>query len=292
MRFDRFLTLNVAHPLRSVRQANGDGSVPILMYHSISDEAEEGVEPYYRLATNPQRFAEQMQWLRNAGYFGVSLEEALGPLKGSQAGKPLVAITFDDGFRDFHTVAWPVLRRHGFTANMYLATEFISSSRGSFRGKECLTWSEVRELRAQGARFGSHTASHPKLHELSWDAIRSELTVSKECIEKELGEPIDTFAYPYAFPQEDWQFTQRFTNLLRDLGYRSGVTTVLGRARAGDDVFRLKRLPANSCDDEALFIAKLNGAYDWLGSAQRAVRQWKRWTGKSAVRHENGSVAA
>jgi hypothetical protein len=53
--------------------------------------------------------------------------------------------------------------------------------------------------------------------------------------------------------------------------------------QAGDQPLRLKRLPANSCDDRALFMAKLDGAYDWLGSAQRSVRQLKRLAGREVT---------
>ncbi len=261
------------------------------MYHSISDEPEDGVEPYYRLATNPRRFAEHMRWLNDSGYQGVSLETALAVSANDESNnRPLVAITFDDGLRNFYTEAWPVIQQYGFTATMHLPTAFIGSQRRSFLGRECLTWDEVRELRTHGIQFGSHTVNHPKLNELSWDNIGDELRLSKMRIEQELGGGISGFAYPYAFPQEDRRFTSRFVELLQGLGYQSCATTVIGRARPGDDAFCLKRLPVNSCDDEALFFAKLHGAYDWLGSAQRTVRKLKRLTGKSVTR-EARSIA-
>jgi peptidoglycan/xylan/chitin deacetylase (PgdA/CDA1 family) len=275
-RFDRYLTLSVFHPLNRVGFGKTEKCVPILMYHSVSDDPETGVNPYYRLATSPQRFAEQMQWLSDFGYMGVSLEAALAHLaSGKTNGRRPVAITFDDGFRDFHTAAWPVLQRHHFSATMYLPTAFIATHRKSFRNKECLTWREVRELRAQGARFGSHTVNHPKLHDLSPDQIAVELAESKATIEHELGEEISSFAYPYAFPQEDRAFTKMFSEQLLAQGYRSCATTAIGRTRAGDDPLRLKRLPANTCDDQPLFAAKLNGAYDWLAVPQSLVRYVK-----------------
>jgi hypothetical protein len=45
--------------------------------------------------------------------------------------------------------------------------------------------------------------------------------------------------------------------------------------QAGDDVFRLRRLPVNSCDDKALFGAKLMGAYDWFGLIRSAYKRLK-----------------
>jgi peptidoglycan/xylan/chitin deacetylase (PgdA/CDA1 family) len=291
VRVDRYLTLSVFRALHRPGLGGAVRCVPILMYHSISDEPEDGVEPYYRLATNPRRFAEHMQWLHDSGYQGVFLETALATLADEEYDhRPQVAITFDDGLRNFYTEALPVIQQYGFTATMYLPTAFIGSHRRSFLGRECLTWDEVRELHKHGIRFGSHTVSHPKLHELPWNAIKNELERSKLCIERELEEEISGFAYPYAFPQEDQCFTSRFAELLRGLGYQSCVTTVIGRTQPGDDAFCLKRLPVNSCDDEDLFFAKLHGAYDWLGSAQRTVRQLKRLTGRSVTR-EAGSAA-
>jgi peptidoglycan/xylan/chitin deacetylase (PgdA/CDA1 family) len=252
--------------------------VPILMYHSISEERESHVHPYYRLATRPARFAEQMQWLADSGWTGVSLEEAFRLLAtGRTHGRGVAAITFDDGFRDFYTGAWPVLKHYGFSATMYLPTAFIGAPRKSFRDKECLDWNEVRELRAGGIQFGSHTVNHVKLYPLSRPAISEELRASKERLEQELGEGVDSFAYPYAFPQEDGWFTREFSELLRCQGYRNCVTTVVGCARLWDDPFCLKRLPVNSEDDRSLFVSKLSGAYDWLGTFQRAYRQARSW---------------
>jgi peptidoglycan/xylan/chitin deacetylase (PgdA/CDA1 family) len=263
------------------------------MYHSISDDVEQDVHPYYRVATTPNRFAEQMQWLVEGGWSGVSLEEALPLLvNGTGNGRHPVAITFDDGVRDFYTAAWPVLQRHQFTATMYLPTGFIAAQRQSFRGKECLTWSEVLELRADGIRFGSHTVNHPKLYELPVEQIAEELSCSKRRLEEELGEVTAGFAYPYAFPQEDNEFLKTLTELLQQCGYRTCVTTGIGCARPSQSPLRLKRLPINSGDDRPLFLAKLSGAYDWLSSIQRASRQLKFWTAGGHSRRPVGTPSS
>lgn len=273
MRADRCLTLCLFSPLHRIGLSRKSRALPILMYHSISDDPEQGLHPYYRLATSPERFAEQMQWLADGGWSGVSVEEALRRLgNGEGDGTLTAAITFDDGFRDFYTEAAPVLKRHGFAATVFLPTAFISSPRKSWHGMECLTWSEVKELRSEGIRFGSHTVTHPNLHEVAWKRIREELASSRQRIEDELGEGVLSFAYPYAFPQEDAQFTKAFAEELREQSYQICVTTVVGRARANGDSYRLERLPINSCDDRSFFLAKLAGLYDWVGTVQRAFR--------------------
>jgi len=263
MRLDRTLSLYLVRPLMKT------GIVPILMYHSISDTAEPGVSAYYKTSTSPARFEQQMRWLTKAGFRSVDLEEGLRlAQRGIEKQEKIAVITFDDGFRNFYDSAFPVLKKYGHTATMFLSTAFLGDKRQSFKNKECLTWQEVRELRATGVRFGSHTVSHPVLYKKSWQEIKNELAASKENLERALGEKITSFAYPYAFPQHDRQFVEKFQELLRQLGYRSCATTMIGRMRTGDNPFCLKRLPVNDDDDQTLFLAKLNGAYDWLAYPQ------------------------
>jgi peptidoglycan/xylan/chitin deacetylase (PgdA/CDA1 family) len=279
---DRVASVFVARPLLTSGLLRTTPGIPILMYHSISDDPEPGVSPYYRVATSPVRFREQMRWLRDSGYAVIDLAEAVARLStGKFDGRRAVVLTFDDGFRDFVTGAWPVLEEQGFTATMFLPTAFIGETRKSFKGRECLTWDEVRDLRVRGARFGSHTVNHPILYELPWTEVRRELRDARLQIEDQLQERIDTFAYPYAFPQEDLEFAKRLRCELHEQGYVGAVTTVIGRAGAVSDPLCLKRLPVNQADDRSLFMTKLAGAYDWVGSVQSIVRRTKGRSGRT-----------
>jgi len=279
LRLDRLITLALP------RRSKGADRLPVLMYHSISDEPEPGVSSYYKVRTSPQRFAEQMQWLADWGYRGVTLSEGLAALKtasgpqvsgfSSQVSPKLVALTFDDGFQDFHTAAFPVLQRHGFSATMYLPTAFIGDERRSFKDRTCLTWTEVKQLEAAGIEFGSHTVNHPELVKLAWPAIETELRDSKATLEQKLGLPVRSFAYPFAFPSTDRVFTARFQQALRTTGYGTCATTEIGTVQPGDGLLQLKRLPANEDDDAALLQAKLAGAYDWMHGPQSLVKRLK-----------------
>jgi len=279
MRLDRSITLNFVRPLNrvlgSVRSV-ANRSIPILMYHSISCEREDNVSPYYRVVTSPGLFRQHMKVLQSLGYRGVDIRTGVDALTSRTANEAkFVVITFDDGFLDNMMVAVPILKEFDFTATIYLPTAWIADERRFFKRRECLTWGEVAELQKVGIHFGSHTVTHPKLMELSWAAIREELRVSKVDIENRLGVVTDHFAYPYAFPESDRQFISGFSDILRNIGYRSCVTTRVGRAQAGDDLLQLKRLPANQCDDASLFRAKLNGDYDWVASAQSGYKHIK-----------------
>jgi peptidoglycan/xylan/chitin deacetylase (PgdA/CDA1 family) len=270
-RFDRFATLYVASPLRRSWSAK-IVSVPILMYHSIADEDETRARAYYRTATSPFVFAKHMQYLRDLGYGTINVPDAVRLLQNGGSAKKYAVVTFDDGYADFYKHAFPELNRHGFTATVFLPTGYIGAGPVRFKGKDCLTWGEIRELRKHGMCFGSHTVTHPQLSTLNASAVKDEIVNSKQTIEENLGESVDSFAYPFAFPEENVPFVRMLRNALVDAGYRQGVSTRIGMARQQEDCFFLRRLPVNSLDDIPLFEAKLQGGYDWLHRVQYASK--------------------
>jgi peptidoglycan/xylan/chitin deacetylase (PgdA/CDA1 family) len=266
-RFDRALSLHVVSPLTLLY---GDRpAIPILMYHNIEHDQQSSVHPYYRTTTPPPLFEEQLRFLQREGYTSCSLECAVNQLQVQVSSTDKrVVITFDDGYGDFYRHAFPLLQRCGFTATVFLATAYIGESPIQFKGKDCMTWPQVRELNRNGIQFGSHTVNHPQLRALSMQAIDSELLQSKRTIEDQLGCPVTSFAYPYAFPQTDSDFKAQLRNSLRRAGYDNGVCTVIGRANRNSDPLFMERLPVNSGDDRRFFAAKLNGAYDWMAKLQ------------------------
>jgi peptidoglycan/xylan/chitin deacetylase (PgdA/CDA1 family) len=263
-RLDRLVTVYLSHPLARLLGSQDRSRVPILMYHSISDNLFGMSHPYFHINTLPEVFSQQMRWLRNAGYRSIDLKQACTGLEAGTDLSKTIVITFDDGYRDFYTDALPILKQCGFTATLFLATDRIHHAPARIEGADYLTWSDVRELHAEGMRFGSHTVSHPDLRSLGPEQIEYELGHSKEVLEEQLGVSIDAFSYPFGFPEEDKNFTRFLEDVLSNLGFDYGVSTILGRASRRSNRFFLPRLPVNSCDDPSLFRAKLEGGYDWL----------------------------
>lgn len=307
-RLDRLLTLNFFYPLlRKVSLRKGI-RIPILMYHSISNDNESKVHPYYQINTSPDVFARHMKYLQENNYKVIGLEQAAKMLKSpdtkfpyhrinhgnrqtqviqetlitqqtmapNKLGEPtFVVITFDDGYRNFYTEAFPILQKYGYKATVFLPTAFIDNPKNKLKGKEHLNWNEVTELSKKGINFGSHTVTHPQLKLLKKEDIEFEIRQSKEVIEDNTEKPVESFSYPFAFPEEDKKFTKHLKATLQKYGYKYGVSTRIGTTSKKDDIYFMKRIPVNSCDDLLLFKAKLDGAYDWLYHLQYIYKQTK-----------------
>jgi len=290
MRIDRIFTLYCVSPIRSLLCQSNGVQIPILMYHSISNHVDNHLHPYYRTVTTPARFEQQMNFLSKEGYQAVTLSEAVrllqeislrnnlgfekeASLKTFNSQHPMVVITFDDGLRDFYTTAFPILEKFSFKATVFVTTALINKN--FLTGIECLRTEEIRELAEKGIEFGSHTVNHPQLKNLSTDNILHELSFSKSTMESLVNSPVTLFSYPYKFPEENQKFINKLESCMVSVGYSTVVTTIIGTFRMGDNLFFLKRLPVNECDDTRLLQAKLEGNYNWLHIAQLAYKKLK-----------------
>jgi peptidoglycan/xylan/chitin deacetylase (PgdA/CDA1 family) len=276
VRLDRTLSVFAAGMSGALRLPARPG-IPIIMYHSVSTDLQEGGHPYYETCVSPPVFERQMETLRARGYTVIPLPSLLDC--GSLPERPAV-ITFDDGYRDFLTNAFPILKKFGYSASVYLPTGHVEDQEPFIGGRRCLSWAEVALLHSEGILFGSHTVSHGHLHGMAPDALREEVVRSKKEIEAHIGSPVESFSYPYAFPDSDARFVRRLEEILREAGYRGGLTTRIGRVPAENPPFFLARIPANEYDDDRLFAAKLAGFYDWVGIAQGARKRIARKSGR------------
>ena len=269
-RSDRILTLYFFYPLVKKTFFTHKPSIPILMYHSISEKKEDTVHPYYCINTTPEIFYTHMIFLRENSYSVINLNEALQILrKPTYPSKRYAVITFDDGYRDFYNEAFPILKDYGYTATVFLPTGYISDNRLSFKKKGCLTWDEVRQLHNQGISFGSHSITHSELQSLKYNDLQYEIQKSKETIENKIGAKVESFCYPSRFPEEKRNFIIYLRNLLRKNGYGHGVSTRIGTTSQNDDSYFMKRIPINSMDDISFLKAKLEDGYNWLYHIQR-----------------------
>ena len=274
-RVDRAVTLGLVRPVRQAFSREIQNQIPILMYHSIQDGVSDR-RPYFDINTSPARFAQHMKFLQEQGYKSVHLAEARKLLAQDNWDSRYVVITFDDGYRDFLTTAYPIMAEFNHTAVLFVPSGLIQDGRAHFLQRECLTWTEIRELHANGIEIGSHSVTHRELKFLGTPELEAEVADSKRTIEDKTGHSITSFSYPYAFPESEVAFSRTLRELLEKHGYRNGVTTILGSSSRNSDRFLLPRLPANSSDDIPLFRAKLEGHYDWLHAAQYLAKKVRR----------------
>jgi peptidoglycan/xylan/chitin deacetylase (PgdA/CDA1 family) len=163
----------------------------ILTYHSLDSSGSV-------ISIRPDVFREQMESLAEAG-------ARVTPLHAVCKTPGAIALTFDDGFRNFFEHAFPVLQRFRFPATVFVVSGYCGGQNNwpsqpknnGIPAAELLRWSEVEELARNGIEIGAHTVTHPRMSLLSPLEIEEELLRSRAAIEDRVGRPIRSFAYPY-----------------------------------------------------------------------------------------------
>ena len=174
-------------------------SMPALMYHSVSAVA----GPRSELAVPRSRLAEQLGALTDAGYLLVGLSDALDRLDRGSTEK-LLAVTFDDGYRDFLTAGVPVLTAAGAGATLYASVGHLGGPAG-WLGRwapdfgRLLTWDELGAVADAGIEIGNHSLLHHPLDVLPAAQLREETVRSKEELEQRLQRRVRSFAYPHGY---------------------------------------------------------------------------------------------
>ena len=228
-------------------------TVPILIYHNIGDEKG-------GFFVSPENFAKQMEYIKNKGYQVISLDELV---KSTQEKNPFkknkVVITFDDGYKDNFQYAYPVLKKFGFPATVFLISDFMGKTFSN--KKEFLSWDEVILMSKNKISFGAHTKTHFYLGVIKDDiAVFEEIAGSKKAIEQKIGMPVDYFCYPSG------GFNEKVKALVVQAGYKGACTTNRGFAQFNRDVYELKRIKVTNSDmtKPFSFWVKLSGYYNIL----------------------------
>ena len=213
------------------------------------------------LFVSPENFNQQMRYLKDKGYNVISLDElAEGIKSGRKFAHNSVVITVDDGYQDNYTYAYPVLKKYGFPAAIFLITNFIGTN------KDFMSWDEIREMFEHNIFFGGHTRNHTYLPSVKEESIlQDEIRGCKEFIENELGSNVNLFCYPTG------GFTEHVKEIVKKSGYKEACTTNRGFAEFNRDVYELKRVKVTNSDTNKPFSfrVKLSGYYNLLRSRKR-----------------------
>ena len=205
---------------------NEDVGVPVLCYHSIGDD-ESGKDP---LVISVQRFRAHMKGLKDNGYTSLTMKELDDYLENN---KPIpvksIIITFDDGYKDNYTNAFPVLKEFNMKATMFVVPSLLD-------GETSMTSEQVKEMSDYGIDIESHTYSHNRLNEMSYSEQLKEFSESKAGIEALTGKSVVSAAYP------EGKYNENTKKAIKDSGYKMGFTTEHGYADREDDYAALNRI--------------------------------------------------
>jgi peptidoglycan/xylan/chitin deacetylase (PgdA/CDA1 family) len=236
-----------------LRSGRGPDDVVILLYHRIGDGEREIDIPS---AAFERHLASLVGRDR-----ARSLDDVLRPDGGG------VVVTFDDGFRDFHDHALPLLVRHRVPALLYLATGFVQNGRTP-TSPPALSWSQLEEAVGTGlVTVGSHTHSHTSLAGATERLAEDEMRRSKELIEDRLGVACRHFAYPWNVGSEPADRAAR--RLFDTVAWDAWRTN----RRDHIDRHRLGRTPVLRNDGSLFFRAKVRGRLDGERHVYRALRR-------------------
>lgn len=206
----------------------------ILTWHSIDDSGSP-------ISIDAAAFRRQVEWLASGRVRVLPLEA----LRGGDPGEDdAVALTFDDGFRNFATEAAPRLLERGWPVTLFVVSDHAGRT-NAWGGRAdpavpelpLLDWGELGRLAESGVTIGSHTRSHPRLPRLDGPALRDELAASAETIERELGRRPVWLAYPYG------EESPAVRDAAREC-YAGAVTTEYRPLRPAEEPHRLPRLDA------------------------------------------------
>lgn len=188
----------------------GKLKLPILVYHIVRPSYPSDSRAVRAIAHTPEVFDAQMEYLHDAGYHVVSFHELESHFKNGipLPDKPII-ISFDDGWDDQFTYAFPVLEKYKYTATFFVFTNPIGT-------KGFMTWDELRAMQKAGMTIASHSRSHPYLTRITDPkALRNEISGSKQVLESRLGITVREFAYPFG------QYNAAVMAAVTDAGYLS-----------------------------------------------------------------------
>jgi len=226
--------------------------VPIIMYHQVTY-----TEHPQSNWVNPENFQWQMAYLKDHGFNVIRLDELV---RAIQAGKSLpqktAVITFDDGYENNYTHAFKILKKYGFPATIFVATDKVSTDGH-------LTWKQMKEMIASGIDIGSHTRTEMYLPDASVEQQRQEIRISKNILEKNLGIIVNHFAYPIG------GFSEEIKGIVKGAGYKSACATNRGYDRFNKDVYELNRVRFSDKDNRKDYLwMKLSGYYNLFRKAK------------------------
>lgn len=249
-----------------MRSGPDTASLLVLAWHSISSEPGPTSIPR-------ETFAMQLEHLVACGYTPLTLARYIDGL-GDRASLPrrAVLLSFDDGFADFASDAWPLLARHAMPATVFVPTGRLGECE-SWDGTHALQrpllgWDDVRRLAAEGVEFGGHGVAHRDLTRLGAAELQVEVRQCADDLAAATGRRPRSFAAPYG--RVDARVRAEIAG-----AYEIAFGTRFDRADHATDRFDVPRIEMHYFRDASRWRAFLCGdpVYFQARKAMRALRE-------------------
>lgn len=206
--------------------------VPVLMYHYISVPPPDSGAIRLDLSVTPDNFRKQMRWLKDNGFTTISPDQLVAALRrGAKLPTKPVLLTFDDGYEDAYTTAFPILKEFGFTGTFFVITGYIDEGRGGF-----LTWAQAKEMAQGGMFIESHSRQHKDMRNRSSEWLVYEIVGPRDTIEVQTGVRARFFCYPSG------HYDVNVIRELRAAGFIAAFTTNDGTFEYTDNLLRIPRV--------------------------------------------------
>lgn len=214
--------------------------VPVLMYHHIKEPLSPKRDRIdYGLSVTPSSFNQQMSSLASHGFSTIAVDQIFKPDQNKK-----ISLTFDDGYKDIITNAYPIMQQYNYTGTVFIITAFIG--RDGY-----LSSDDIKQLLASGWTLGSHTVSHPELNRLNSETASLEINSSKSQLESIFDVHITTICYPAG------KYSKEIMDQVENAGYAFATTTKYGVQNSLPNRFQIKRLRISGSDDLISFERKI-----------------------------------
>lgn len=214
--------------------------VPVIMYHSI------GVEKGNPIIMPKEQFETEMKYLKENGYTTLTLKELYDYFENKvPIPDKSIVITLDDGYKDNYTDAFPILKKYGLKATIFVVTSYVDKNPAFINSVQ------IKEMDAAGIQIESHTVTHRDLDKLSYDEQYKELKDSKTFLESLLSRSIDFVAYPTG------KYNDITIKVAKAAGYKMGLTTNGRWSDKADGIFTLDRVYISTFHSMTVFKDRL-----------------------------------
>ena len=223
----------------SINLVNDNRGIPVLYYHSVNDTVDNEV------TISPELLKKQLEYIKYQGYITLSMNEVENYILYNQPiPEKSILITFDDGYMDNYSKAYPILKELNMKATIFCITSELD-------GSYYLSEEALKEMSQNNIDIESHTVNHLHLNKLTYDEQLKEMSGSKTKLENITGKKVTSIAFPFG------DYNEYSVKAAKNAGYNIAFTTNKGFADRDDNPLELDRIYVNSYYDMNTFISIL-----------------------------------